>query len=124
MIVRLFGDENGYRLSFAAPGKTNTTCYMSPDESRQARDELLKALPLTCEELRALLDKQPAVNGFTVVDDPWKDADFVKGKYDEACLEVARLRQDLVNAGAAVSDNIRLRAKVKRLKRALKGALK
>ncbi len=102
--------SGGYCLSYNQPGAAGKSMCLSPDEARQARDELLKAIPLGPE-------------GFTVVDDPWTDAAFVKGKYDAACLEVARIRQELDGADAAVSDNIRLREKIERLQAALTAAI-
>ncbi len=107
--------SGGYCLSYNQPGAAGKSMCLSPDEARQARDALLKVLPLGSA---AYTD-----NGFTVVEDPWKNADFVKGKYDEACLEVARIRQELDGADAAVSDNIRLQEKIERLQAALTAAI-
>lgn len=71
---------------------------MFNSEALQARDELLKALPLDRDALTVMVDDA----GFRLM---------TLGEYE-------------TSLDTAASDNIRLRAKVKRLKRALKGALK
>lgn len=131
--------SGGYCLSYNQPGAAGKSMCLSPDEARQARDELLKAIPLGQDAIAAAAE----LAGFVKASDqPLNNAIFqALAMRDDALEEVAELKWVLAKEDKAlemrcaqvgdlcdsltayVSENASLKLKVVRLQAALTAAI-